>query len=394
MISVNEAKNIIQDHVVSLKPTTLGLLDAAGCILAEDIHSPVTMPAFAQSAMDGYAFRFEDWKAGQVITVTGEVAAGRSDRVTLQPGEAARIFTGAPVPVGADTVAIQEKVITNDHSITINDEKLKAGANIRAEGSEIMKDTLALKAGTLLSPAAIGFLAGIGIREIKVYPLPRISIIVTGKELQAPGNDLAYGQVYESNSFALTTAMRLGHVTVASVYRCDDDLAVLVATLQKALHENDMVLFTGGISAGDYDFVLSATQQCGVKKLFHKVKQKPGKPLYFGMFGEKPVFGLPGNPSSVLTCYYQYVLHAMSLLTKKNMNLIQLQTVLTGSFSKSAAATHFLKGHYDGEKVTILGAQESYRMQSFAVANCLIRIDEEKNVYNEGEIVDIYLLPA
>jgi molybdopterin molybdotransferase len=150
---------------------------------------------------------------------------------------------------------------------------------------------------------------------------------------------------------------------------------------------------TGGISVGDYDFVLQAATECGVTKLFHKIKQRPGKPLYFGKKENKLVFGLPGNPSSVLTCFYQYVIPALEKLSKRKIGLQTLKIPLAKLFQKNAGLTHFLKGFYDGKTAMPLDAQESFRLSSFAKANCLIQIDEDITSLKEGELVDVYLLP-
>jgi molybdopterin molybdotransferase len=154
-----------------------------------------------------------------------------------------------------------------------------------------------------------------------------------------------------------------------------------------------MVLLTGGISVGDYDFVLQAATECGVEKLFHKIKQRPGKPLYFGKKENKLVFGLPGNPSSVLTCFYQYVIPALEKLSKRKIGLQTLQAPLERSFKKAAGLTYFLKGFYNGKTAVPLDAQESFRLSSFAKANCLIQVDEDTTTLSEGELVDVYLLP-
>jgi len=150
---------------------------------------------------------------------------------------------------------------------------------------------------------------------------------------------------------------------------------------------------TGGISVGDYDFVLQAATECGVEKLFHKIKQRPGKPLYFGKRGNKLVFGLPGNPSSVLTCFYQYVIPALEKLSKREIGLRTIKVPLAKTFQKNTGLTHFLKGFYNGNAAVQLDAQESFRLRSFAKANCLIEIDEEIASLKEGELVNVYLLP-
>lgn len=398
MISVAEARQIIQDNIAALKPARLPLFQAAGKVLAEDVYAIMDIPAFPQSSMDGYAFLFSDWKLKKKLHIEGEIAAGANEMKTLDPGNTVRIFTGAPVPTGADTVVMQEKVKVNSlpdsvRELVIEDELLQQGTNVRPAGSEIKAGELALPKGSFLSPAAIGFLAGIGIVDVSVYRDPLISIIVTGKELQQPGKSLQYGQVYESNSVTLKVALERLNISGVEIIWADDDLATLKAALSSALKQSDMVLLTGGISAGDYDFVLQAATECGVQKLFHKVKQRPGKPLYFGMKEDKPVFGLPGNPSSVLTCFYEYVIPALEKISHKTNCMKKVKAPLAKTFRKAAGLTHFLKGFYDGNTALHLDAQESYRLSSFAKANCLIQINEEATVCEEGESVEIHLLP-
>ena len=394
MISVNEAKKIISENVSNLEPVSLQLQQAAGLTLAEDIYATTDIPAFPQSSMDGYAFSFSGWKRYKKLKIVGEVAAGSMESFTLVPQEAVRIFTGAAVPNGADTVVMQEKIKTQNGELIIGDEQLQEGNSVRPKGSEIKAGALALEKETPLSPAAIGFLGGIGIADLKVYPNPLINIIITGNELQQPGKHLQDGQVYESNSFALKAVLEQLHFNNVNVYYSTDQPEIVRSTLEKALNQSDVILLTGGISVGDYDFVLQAADACGVEKLFHKVKQRPGKPLYFGKKDRKIVLGLPGNPSSVLTCFYQYVIPVIEKMSKRKKLQQTVQAPLSKSFQKAAGLTHFLKGFYDGKTATPLEAQESYRLSSFARANCLIQVDEDVTECMEGEIVDVHLLPG
>ena len=408
MISVTEAKKIIEENTVALQPVKLSLQNAAGKILAEDVYAITDVPAFPQSSMDGYAFLFSVWKMNKKLIIEGEMAAGSNEKKNLSSQKAIRIFTGAPVPSGADTVVMQEKIKINsltgsEGELIIEDELIQQGSNVWLKGSEIKAGELALEKGSLLSPAAVGFLAGIGVEEVKAFPDPTISIIITGNELQQPGKPLNYGQVYESNSFTLTSSLHHLHIDSMKIFYANDKLEIVTGILHDALEQSDMVLLTGGISAGDYDFVLQAALNCGVTKLFHKVKQRPGKPLYFGKKAplndtvgqeNKLVFGLPGNPSSVLTCFYEYVLTALQILTKRKISLQTIQAPLLKPFRKTAQLTHFLKGFYNGKTVTVLDAQESYRLSSFAKANCLVKINEEVMECKEGEIAEVHLLPV
>ncbi len=393
MISVAAAKKIIQENSMPLQPKEVALQDAGGMALAADIYSTIDIPAFNQSSVDGYAFSFDGWQQFQLLKIDGEMAAGDASTNTLLPQNAIRIFTGAAVPDGADSIVMQEKILIENGMLQIGDINLKKGGNLRPKGSEITAGELALEKGTILSPAAIGFLAGFGIDKVLVFPKPVISIIVTGKELQQPGVPLAHGQVYESNSYTLSAALQQLGITKVKIYRADDDLAILTAILQDALLQSDVVLLTGGISVGDYDFVLKAATDCGITKRFHRIKQRPGKPMYFGTKNNQLVFGLPGNPSSVLTCFYEYVIPALQQISYTKKGIETLIVPLGKSVSKPAGLTCFLKGMFDGKTATALGAQESYRLSSFAKANCLILVEEAIETLSEGALVEIHLLP-
>ena len=394
MISVAEAKKIISENVIELTPVSMQLQRAVLLTLAEDVFSSCDIPAFPQSSMDGYAFSFNDWQNHKTLKIAGEVAAGSQKNFILTPGNAVRIFTGAPVPPGADTVVMQENAKNENGILMIMDEKLQVANHVRSKGSEIKAGKLALEKDSVLSPAAIGFLAGIGISEVNVFPNPLISIIITGNELQEPGKTLRYGQVYESNSFALKAVLQQLHINNVEVYYATDEPGTVRAILKTALQNSDLVLLTGGISVGDYDFVLRAANECGVETLFHKVKQRPGKPLYFGKKEKQIVFGLPGNPSSVLTCFYQFVIPALEKMSRKKNFIRLVQVQLSKSYQKTAGLTHFLKGFYDGNSVAPFDAQESYRLSSFARANCLIQINEDQTECRAGELVEVHLLPS
>jgi molybdopterin molybdotransferase len=392
VISVSEAKNIIANNVTALQPVMVSLKDAVGLVLAEDVYAALNIPAFRQSAMDGYGFRFDDYVAKKEIIINGEVPAGSEALITVGTQQAVRIFTGAPIPEGVDTVVMQEKVSVQDKQLFIQDDQLLKGLNVRAIGSEIALGELALEKETMLSPAAIGFLAGIGVTAVKVYPTPAITIIVTGNELQEPGNALKAGQVYESNSLMLTAILQQLHINTITVVKAADDLTTLQNVLQAALQNSDVVLLTGGVSVGDYDFVVEAATRAGITQLFHKIKQKPGKPLFFGTKEAKLVFGLPGNPSSVLTCFYEYVIPALEQISKQKSSSKTIYLPLAKDYFKKGVFTNFLKGIYTDAAVLPLDAQDSFRLSSFAKANCLICLDEEEKQYKAGEIVAVHLI--
>jgi molybdopterin molybdotransferase len=393
MISVSEAKQIIRNNIEPLTPVTVPIQQASGLVLAEDIYASLDIPAFNQSSMDGFAFCYNDYKEDKRLEIAGEVQAGVNKSFQDLTDKAVRIFTGAPVPAGTDTVVMQEKVTVDNKSLLIQDKQLIKGSNVRPAGAEIKSGDLALPAETFLSPAAIGFLAGIGIAAVSVFPKPTVTIIVTGKELQQPGTPLQPGQVYESNSITLKAALHQLHIFDIEILFADDEINILRKALETALQKTDIVLLTGGVSVGDYDFVLQAAELCGVEKLFHKVKQRPGKPLYFGKKQTKIIFGLPGNPSSVLTCFYEYVIPALERLTMRKNIIKKEQQMLGKSYNKQTSLTHFLKAKKEGNIVYPLGAQESFRLSSFANANCLICLPEDKDEFIEGDLVEVHILP-
>ena len=394
MLSVAEAKQVIIENTESFEPVKIALRDAAGMVLAEDVFSSLDIPAFCQASMDGYALSFDGWKIHKRLKIQGVVQAGSNKAELIAPRDAMRIFTGAEVPPGADTIVMQEKVIVENGELIIRDEDLIPGINVRLKGSEIKAGGLALAKDSILTPPAIGFLIGIGITEVSVYPKPVISIIVTGNELQEPGRSLQQGQVYESNSYSLKAALKQFHFDQeVKVFSAKDDLTILIEVLGQAIQQSDVVFLAGGVSVGDYDFVPRAIAQIGINQIFHKIKQKPGKPFLFGKKKNKYVFGLPGNPASVLTCFYEYVLPSIGHMSNQRYELSKLMVPLAMPFQKPAGLTYFLKGHYDGHTVAALDAQESYRLSSFAKANCLIQINEDVTECRQGELVETHLLP-
>ncbi len=393
MLSVGEAKQLVMDNCIIGDPARFHVSEVRDLVLAEDIFSPVNIPSWSQSSMDGYAFAFNDWQAGRNLRIIGEIAAGSDISSELAPGHAVRIFTGAAVPVGADTVVMQEKTRVDNGYLIISDDGLQPGSNVRPEGAEIRKDDLALKKGTKLRPATIGYLTSMGITHVTAFPMPVTAIIVTGNELQQPGQPLAFGQVYESNSWSLKAALEQMQIANTIVFHAEDMLEKVTAQLGEALQNADVIFLTGGVSVGDYDFVAQAAAKNGVRQIFHKIKQRPGKPLYFGKKENKLIFGLPGNPASALSCFYEYAEPALKKLAGQVSGVKKILAPVLNDYKKAAGLTHFLKGHFDGKAVSLLAGQESYRLSSFAIANCLVQIDEAITNCNAGDIVEVHLLP-
>lgn len=391
MISVEEAKKIIAQHSKLLPAIALPLLDAAGCVIAQDVVAAVDSPPFDQSAMDGYGFALHSINDLGSIAVSGVVAAGETQQKQVPMGTAVRIFTGAPVPEGVDTVVMQEDVSRSGDSIAINSNRLIKGSNIRFKGSQISAGEVAVKAGTRLTPGVVGYLAGLGVQEVIVYVAPKIGIIVTGSELVNPGEPLQFGQIYESNSYSITAVLFEGRMEPAFVQHVGDDEEELTTVVFNALKECDVLLITGGVSVGEFDYVTKALSNCAVETLFHKVNQKPGKPLLFARKGDALVFGLPGNPSSVLTCFYEYVVPCIRQMTG-------LQLFMSGVCSMPLAQetwnktgkTCFLKGKVLNGEALVLDGQESYKLNAFTDADCLVVLDSEQQAYKKGDLVTVH----
>lgn len=393
MISVSEAKNLVAKNTKLLDPISVSLYEAPGYILAENIFSMIDVPLFNQSAMDGYGFRFDDFKKSHALTINGEIPAGIFSTTQFLPNTAVRIFTGAQVPEGCDTVIMQEKVTVQENQLFINDVQIRKGLNIRLKGSQTKKGDLAMKAGSKISPGAAGFLAGLGFDKVTVFGSPNVCIITTGKELNNPGQPLESGKVFECNSYSLNAALSELNIKPKKIVSVDDNEIEITNVIKNTLPDCDVLILSGGVSVGDYDFVHKVLDNCGVRKVFHKVKQKPGKPIYFGKYKNTLVFGLPGNPAALLTCYYEYIAPALKkMMGFESDSNSKIYFPLSTAFTKKEGLTFFLKGKISGNEVILLDAQESYQMSSFAYADCIIEFDENKTEFQKGDLVELHLL--
>ncbi len=390
MISVSEARLFVKENSLPGRITTKDLINASGLTLAESVHALTDTPPFNQSAVDGYAFAFSDHCERDSLIVVGEIQAGSNAAIQLKPGEAIRIFTGSPVPYSADTVVMQERVVADGSRIKISDEDLRMGSNVRLKGTQTLKGNTALPAGQKLTPAAISFLAGTGLTKVNVFSPPSIRIIVTGRELVKDISEASGGKIIESISAGLVSALKQFHISTVSLAFVDDIESDIVSAVQTGM-KADFVILTGGVSVGDYDLVPSALHKCGVQKIFHMVKQKPGKPLYFGRAADTLFFALPGNPGSALNCFYEYVMPSLSAFMHSDF-VNRRQFALMNGYKKNPGMTFFLRGLASGDSVRILDKQESHLLSSFAVANCIIELTEDVNEYAAGDTVSVTMI--
>ena len=392
MISISEAISIVKNNSEPLlKQTKKSVEKAGGYHLFEDIYSPINMPPFRQSAMDGYALHLHE---DLTYTLIGEVQAGNASRLQLKKGEAVRIFTGAPVPDTANAVMMQEKVKVDGNTISIT-HKINQELNIRPLGEQVKQGDLALKQGTKLTPAAIGYLSSLGITKVSVYKKPNIALVTTGNELIEGGQELTYGKIYESNSKMLLSALYSLKFYDVTIHKVEDDYHQTLSKLKEVINANDLVIITGGISVGDYDFVGKALKELQVEELFYKVKQKPGKPLFFGKKHHTSIFALPGNPAAALTCFYVYVYIALQNMMNKKVNeLPRVKAKSVSNFTKKGDRPQILKAIYNNEEVEILEGQNSSMQQTFAISNALVYAPEDVNEIKINDMVETILLPV
>jgi len=370
MIEVEQALSLIDAHASPLGVEQTSVSAAIrDRVLSEKVIAPADLPSFRQSSMDGFALCYQEGLS--YYTVVGEVAAGSSETFDLKPGEAVRIFTGARVPESCDRVIMQEQVVFAHNTAELMADT-RSGQNIRAVGSQIQKGQIVLEDGTKLTPASLGLLASLGIETISVYQKPSVAIVVTGNELVALGETKSDVQVYESNSLALQAALERLGLKVETVLFASDDPDQTVAQLAKALQTANVVLISGGISVGDYDYVADALKTIDVDSVFYTVRQKPGKPLFFGKKGEKAVFALPGNPASTLACFYVYVKRYLEQIQGQSPTemLLTLETTIENRFGRAL----FVKAQRSGGTITPIDEFNSATLMSFAKANALIYV--------------------
>ncbi|MFV9482401.1 molybdopterin molybdotransferase MoeA [Christiangramia sp. ASW11-125] len=387
MVEIQEALEIIRSQDVQLGSEVVGLKDSLDRVLAEDLKADIDLPGFDNSAMDGYALG----GLQQEYKIVGEVAAGDSKEFILKNGEAVRIFTGAKIPEGSSAVIMQEKTEVKQN-LLILDELPKEGQCIRKKGEELKKGELVFSKSYQITAAGIGMLGNLGLRKIKVFKKPVIQMITTGNELVAPGESLHAGQIYESNSGAIEAALKSKGFSSSASRKINDDFELIKTGISEALENTEVLILSGGISVGDYDFVKQALEENGVVELFYKVKQKPGKPLYFGKKGNQFVFALPGNPASSLSCFYIYLLPLLQKLSGlPGKGLLELNLPIFSDFHNRGDRPVFLKANIDNNLVEILNAQGSSMIGSMAKGNALAFVEANEKI-GKGSLIKTFLI--
>ncbi|WP_122869181.1 gephyrin-like molybdotransferase Glp [Pseudomonas viridiflava] len=360
------------------------LADAEGRVLATDLVSTLDLPPWPNSAMDGYALRVADWR-GEPLPVSQRIFAGQAPE-PLAPGTCARIFTGAPVPEGADCVEMQENAEVLDDQRVRFTESLKPEQNIRPQGQETRIGDTVLAAGTRLGPIELGLAASLGLAEVEVVRRVRVAVLSTGDELIEPGQPLGPGQIYNSNRVLLCSWLKRLQCDVVDAGILPDDLAKTRAALA-SLHEVDLILSTGGVSVGEADFLGHALREEGELSLW-KLAIKPGKPLTFGHFRGVPVIGLPGNPASTLVTF---ALLARAYLLRRQgvLDVTPLKFAVPAGFvwTRPGNRREYLRGRLEQGRVVPYRNQSSGVLRSAAWADGLIEVREGATVA-EGDWVN------
>lgn len=399
MISFEDARRIILEQARPLGKVRRALDKLPGMVLAESVTAPFDLPRFDNSAVDGYGVKVSDAQGISVenpaeLQLIDTIQAGDSGRVNLTSGQAVRIFTGAPVPADVDAVVMQEETQTVGNAVRIF-KAAKPGDNIRRRGEEFQKGREVILAGMAITPPVIGLLANLGYSSAMAYRKPRVALISTGNELVKPGKPLKPGQIYDSNTVALTAALKTIGIESIRVYQAKDTQRATKSAFEKALAENDVVISLGGISVGAFDFVKDVAEELGIETLFWRIAIKPGKPVYFGKSGKKLVFGLPGNPVSALVTYHQLVQPALlQVLGIPQQASAPQQAILLEALRKKPGRREFVRGFaaYDAAGALTVKpsvGQDSHMLGGLAKANCLIDFSLDAERLNVNEPVSI-----
>ena len=402
MIGYPKALALVISRARAMPVENVPINGALGQVLAGDIVATFPIPPFSSSAVDGYAVRAQDVAGATsahpvTLGLQGEVQAGDSAPVRLKPLYAFRIFTGAPLPPGADAVVNQEHVQRAGGFVTFVSPARK-GDNIRRRGAEFRKGRTVLRRGTPVTPPVIGLLATLGCRRVRVHCKPRVAIVVTGNELRSPGRALTVGAIYDSNSPALAASLEALGLHPVLRLRARDSAPKIKAALVRALGAADVVISAGGVSVGDHDLVRDVCHSIGVRQVFWRVAIKPGKPNFFGTKGKKLVFGVPGNPVAALVSFQLLVRPALlAMMGSAGAPALYLTARIAVHATKKAGRAHFLRATLrldeQGElHATPVRGQDSHMLGGLAAADCLVHFPERASGLRSGEKVTVTLL--
>jgi molybdopterin molybdotransferase len=400
LIEIEAARGLVLERARPLAAEDVPLDAALGRVLAEDAMGDEPVPRFDNSAMDGFAVRAADTSraaAGPPVTLAlaGESRAGRPAGHALAGGEAIAISTGAMVPEGADAVVRVEDTSVRDGAVEVR-VSAKPGANIRRAGEDVRAGQTMISRGTEIGPAELGVLASLGLARVGCARRPRLSVLTTGDELHAPGEQLAPGGIRNTNAYSVPALAERAGATVIAVETVRDDAEATRAAVERAL-EGDVAVICGGVSVGEHDYVRPALAGLGAEELFWGVALKPGKPTWFGVRGQTLAFGLPGNPVSAMVTFLLFVRPALRAMLGASPEANRLTAVLDSAVEKRPGRAHAvrcsLEARADGWHARPTGEQGSHVLTSMLGADALAILPTEKGSVRAGEQVTLELLP-
>jgi molybdopterin molybdotransferase len=390
MLTVAEAREVILPAVRPRPESAVPLAESLGCVLARDVASTVNLPLWDNSAVDGYAVRASDVSDANEnnpihLRVAAEVPAGTAAKITIEPQTCGRVFTGAPIPAGADAVVMQEDTHPHHEGYIAVTESVEPGENIRRAGDDVTKDEVVLRAGALLGPPQLGMAAALGMTQLVVYPRPRVGVLVTGAEIVEPGRPLRAGQIYDANSYALCAFVKQAGCDPVELGIADDTREDLHEKIDYGLSECDVVITVGGVSVGEYDLVKGVLAELGCEQKFWKIAMRPGKPCVFATRESKLVFGLPGNPVSAAVTFLILVRPALQKM--RGLAEIDLPTVTAetaADFVNNGDRRYYMRAslQQDGGKwlARPVPRQGSHVISSMVNANCLVEVPEATTI--------------
>jgi molybdopterin molybdotransferase len=400
MISVEKALTTILRHFRPLGLESVRLLDAPGRVIGENVAAPRNIPSAANSAMDGYAVRHADVRQANknnpvALKIIEQIPAGKIARKKIRRGEAARIMTGAVIPKGADTVIRQEDTKKDGQTVFIYAAGRKVD-NIRFAGEDVRKGEAVIKKGAILRPAHIGMLAALGRSSVSVYRKPRVAILSTGDELVDIQTNPGPGQIVNSNSYSLAAQVLECGAVPLMLGIARDKKSELEKKFRQALRA-DVIISSGGVSVGDFDFVKTVMGEIGNTMHFWQVAMRPGKPLAFGAIKGVALFGLPGNPVSAMVSFEQFVRPSLlKMLGHQKIFRQTIQAVCEDDFTKKAGFRHFIRAVIRRENgryvAAVTGDQGSGILKSMVAANGLIVMGEDQTRIKKGDWVTVQLL--
>ncbi|MGU8581877.1 molybdopterin molybdotransferase MoeA [Clostridium perfringens] len=402
-IALEEALEILNKNTKALKSEVVSIKDSLKRVLYGDVKSKINNPPFNKSVFDGYAFKSEDSKGTSKenpieLKIVDEIFAGDFSEIEIKSGEAIRIMTGAPIPVGADCVLKQEETERHGDLVKIFKE-MKVNENISFIGEDIKIGETLIKKGKRLDYADLGIMASSGISEVLVYKKPRVSIISTGDEVCDINSTLKPGKIYDSNLYSLSARIEELGYNVLSMEHVGDNIIKIGKAIEKAFEKSDIVFTTGGASVGEKDLMQKVSESIGFERLFWKIKIKPGSAVVCSKKEEKILISLSGNPNAALTTFELLGKPVLKKLEGKeeNINIKREKGILMDSFNKKSPQRRFLRGNviYDekGAKVYITQIKSGNGiLSSLLNANCLIEIEKGNEGLNRGEVVNIIKL--